>query len=271
MHRPASRWRHAGVAGVFALLAMAPSCEAVVNLNGLEGGCPPARGATQVKVTSGATPFCIDATETTNAQYAAFVASGFTLASPPTGCEALTGSVPSQGWPYQSGYDDFPVVYVNWCQAYAYCAWAGKHLCGQIPDAQSDGGALAVTSFDDPTQSEWLNACTQGGALTYPYGKTFDAMTCGGQLAGSMLAQVGSRPACVGPLAGLFDMSGNVWEWTNACGGPMGTPPSAANAFCDAMGGAFDSNEAELACVGERNWTRNSGAGNIGIRCCLDL
>jgi hypothetical protein len=27
----------------------------------------------------------------------------------------------------------------------------------------------------------------------------------------------------------------------------------------------------ELACTGERNWTRSSGAMNIGIRCCEDL
>jgi len=44
-----------------------------------------------------------------------------------------------------------------------------------------------------------------------------------------------------------------------------------ATAFCDAMGGAFDSTQTELECVGERNWTRNAGAANIGIRCCLDL
>jgi formylglycine-generating enzyme required for sulfatase activity len=65
-------------------------------------------------------------------------------------------------------------------------------------------------------------------------------------------------------------MSGNVWEWTDTCSGAI-PPATAATAFCDAMGGAFDSTETELECVGERNWARNAGAANIGIRCCLDL
>jgi sulfatase modifying factor 1 len=273
MRRPASRPHRARAALTFALallllaLVLAAShCDLAVSLSGLEGGCPPTRGPGQVKITSGGSPFCIDTTEVTNAQYRQFAQSGFTLSGGaiPDGCQGLTGSALSMS--PASGTDDFPVVNVNWCQAYEFCAWAGKRLCGQI-----GGGALDSMLDTNAKQSQWLNACSDGGRLTYPYGNTFSAMACGGMADDTtMPAIVASQPGCVGSVGGLYDMSGNVWEWTDACGNaPAGG--TAAMAFCDAMGGAFDSMTSELECVGERNWTRNAGAGNIGFRCCLDL
>jgi sulfatase modifying factor 1 len=248
----------------FALVAALPvfvavtSCELAVKLDDLEGGCPPLRGAAQVKVTSAGGSYCIDSTEATNAQYAQFLASGFVLAPSlvPAGCEAVTDETPSNDWPTPPGFEQFPVVNVNFCQATAYCRWSGKRMCGSI-----GGGALAAVSFKDPTMSQWLNACTKGGAQTYPYGNTFDATAC----SNAMLSRVDSFPGCVGAYPGVSDMSGNVWEWTDTCAS------SDPTAFCDALGGAFDSQTSELTCVSERNWTRTSGAGNIGIRCCLDL
>lgn len=234
------------------------SCELAVPLDGLEGGCPPLRGASQVKVSSATASYCIDTTEATNAEYAQFLASGFALpaAEVPGGCEAVTDYTPSAGWPALPGTDLFPVVDVNYCQATAYCRWAGKRLCGAIA-----GGPLAAVSFTDPKQSQWLNACTHGGAQTYPYGNTLDANAC----SSTKISDVATFPACTGGFPGIYDMSGNVWEWTDTCAS------SDPTAFCDAMGGAFDSQPSELTCVSERNWTRTSGAGNIGIRCCLDL
>jgi hypothetical protein len=92
--------------------------------------------------------------------------------------------------------------------------------------------------------------------------------TCGGggAGAGSPIGPVGARPGCVGGYPGLHDMSGNVWEWNDVCQG------NAATDFCHVYGGAFNSLvPPDLACTGERNWTRTSGADDIGIRCCEDL
>ncbi len=244
-----------------ALLVFAPlatGCEAAVSLSGLEGGCPRKPGASLVKITSGDRPFCIDSTEATNAEYAQFLASGFTLNADkiPDGCADDTDHTPSDHWPPAPGYDDFPVQYVDWCQASAYCAWTGKRLCGAI-----DGGPLAATNFTNAKVSQWLCACSDHGATTYPYGNDFDANAC----AGSDLSIVASHPACVGSVSGLYDMSGNVWEWTDTCAS------SDPTAFCDAMGGAFDSVAADFPCAGERNWTRTASSANIGFRCCLDL
>jgi formylglycine-generating enzyme len=267
------------------MLVIASSCDLAVSLSNLDGGCPPMQGAVQVKITSvppGASPFCIDSTEVTNAQYAQFLSALPNAGIPgagdagrpgavPDGCEEVTSATPSEGWPYQSGYDEYPVTNVNWCQAYAYCAWAGKNLCGQIRGPDSDGGALPTTKFTDPTLSEWFDACSMGGTRTYPYGKSYEPV-CEGAVDGSAgLQPVRYNPSCVGGFPGVYDMSGNVWEWTNVCAGP-GPGQTEANVFCYTMGGGFDSTSTtDLSCVGERNWTRTAGMGDIGIRCCLDL
>jgi formylglycine-generating enzyme required for sulfatase activity len=243
-----------------ALVALLCGCELAVSTSGLDGGCPRRSGPALVKVSTPSGAYCIDATEVTNAQYTQLIASGFTPASPPAGCEQSTGSTPVDHWPPPPGYDQFPVVEVTWCQAYAYCAWAGKRLCGQI-----GGGSLAEVNAADPSLSQWFNVCSDRGALQYPYGNTFDQNACGGQAAQSSIAEVGTHAGCVGGLPGIDDMSGNVWEWTDTC---QNTRP---NGFCHAVGGAFDSTDTELQCTSYRNWVRTSGAANIGFRCCLDL
>ena len=264
MRRVAPRLRRLLAAGALAVPALACSCDLTVGLDGLQGGCPPTRGATQVKINAGSSSFCIDTTETTNAQYGDFVSSTFTLAADaiPDGCQTLTDPVPSMGWPPGPGYEGYPVTNVNWCQAYTYCQWAGKRLCGAI-----SGGALAPPNDTNATQSQWFDACSNNGALAYPYGNMFASSLCGGMEDNSQLLIVGTQPGCVGGFPGIFDMSGNVWEWTDACDD---TTP-ASDAFCDARGGAFDSTPTDLECAGERNWTRSAGIYNIGIRCCLDL
>ena len=110
--------------GLALLVALLGGCELAVNTDGLDGGCPKRPGAGMVKVAAAHGSFCIDATEATNAQYAAFLASSGTSPSAPAGCAAPTAKTPVASWPPPPGYDDFPVVQVTWCQAVAFCAWA---------------------------------------------------------------------------------------------------------------------------------------------------
>jgi formylglycine-generating enzyme required for sulfatase activity len=242
------------------LVALLSGCELAVSTSGLEGGCPPREGPSLVQVNTTSGSYCIDATEVTSAQYTRFIAVGSMPATPPAGCEQATDPTPIDHWPPPPGYGQFPVAEVTWCQAYAYCAWAGKRLCGEI-----GGGALAEINGTNASLSQWLYACTDGGAHAYPYGDTFDPNACGGQAAQSTIAEVGSHAGCVGGLPGIHDLSGNVWEWTDTCHDE--TP----GAFCHVLGGAFDSTQGDLACAGERNWVRTSAAANIGFRCCRDL
>ena len=65
---------------------------------------------------------------------------------------------------------------------------------------------------------------------------------------------------------GIHDMSGSVWEWNDVCDSNDST------SFCRTYGGAYDAvGPQELSCTGVRVWRRNSGALNIGFRCCTNL
>ncbi len=128
--------------------------------------------------------FYLDKQETTNAQYLEF-------------CQKTERKLP-EFWGmdnFHSGPDfpDHPVVGISWDDAKAYAEWAGKRL---------------------PTEAEWEYAAR--GDLVgndYPGGAEIDTTICNftfeGNSRGAM--SVGSFSA---NGFGLYDMSGNVVEWT---------------------------------------------------------
>jgi formylglycine-generating enzyme required for sulfatase activity len=246
-------------------------CEAVVRLDHFDDGCPPGRhGPTSVRIDTSSGSYCIDSTEVTIAQYQEFLGavSAASLSLRPS-CAGKTDFRPrdfttQQVVVFAPGEENFPVDDVSWCDAYAYCAWAGKRMCGQI-----GGGPLAEGATEtEASLAQWYGACSRGGALPYPYGSAFNATTCGGMGAGagSPLGPVAQRAGCIGGYAGIHDMVGSVWEWNDVC--DSNDPMS----FCRAYGGAYDAvGPHELSCTGMRNWSRQDGAQNIGIRCCTDL
>ena len=121
-------------------------------------------------------------------------------------------------WPNRAG--EPPVVMKNWYEARDACQSIGKRLC---------------------TQDEWTLACEGPEHLPYPYGYVRDATACNIDKAAIQVdesalkrpdrraAEVarlwqgeasGSRPGCKSPF-GVFDMTGNVDEWTvNETGNP---------------------------------------------------
>jgi formylglycine-generating enzyme len=199
----------------------------------------------------------IDATEVTAGQYAQFLAvefaPGYFDSVLPAGCEFKTDFTPT-GFPAVPP-ETIPVTGVDWCDAYAYCHWAGKHLCGKI-----GGGPAELNEVQNAATNEWYRACSGGGLTNYPYAVGYNPSACNTVDANwEQLTNVGSLATCQGGYPGIFDMSGNVWEWTNACNG---------NDECRRRGGSLYSNAVNARCGIDSVRPRNYRADSQGFRCC---
>jgi sulfatase modifying factor 1 len=224
--------------------------------------CGDKPGPVPVRIESTAGAFCIDSTEVTNSQYAVFVAAkNNDTSGQPTRCTWNNSYVPSQNWPVTADKNEFPVAYVDWCDAYAYCLWAGKRLCGKI-----GGGSTPKNDRDEAEVSQWMNGCSGGGKTAFPYGASYSSAKCNTDR--NQIAAVKANPECVGGYPGIFDMSGNVEEWEDQCDVITGASP--VNDPCTNRGaGSYDGNSAgTYACGTTFQYVRGSRAKDIGFRCC---
>lgn len=208
--------------------------------------------------------FCIDTTEVTRAQYDAWLDTKPSAASQQGACATNDSFEPScDSKPNQ------PVVCIDWCDAYAYCAAVGKRLCGRI----GSGDGYEYNAYADPKVSEWYAACTSGGKYEYTYGNTLNTQICRGGDAEDAkewgLVDVGSLSGCHSPessYSAVYDLSGNAAEWDNACDGDK--PDSG----CRIRGGAFQFQGVGLRCAMAKDlhWPRMRRAESISFRCCAD-
>lgn len=273
-------------------------------------------------------PFWMDTHEVTNAEFAAFVeATGYiTTAEKPVDWEELKKQLPpgtpkpadslmaagslvfysdstahaSQGvdawWKWTTGSnwqhpegpesdlegrDDHPVVHISWEDADAYARWAGKRLPTEAEWEFAARGGLVNKRFswgeDDPADNFQLANIWYG---TFPSNNTMEDGFEG-------TAPVGSFP----PNGfGLYDMSGNVWEWCQDwyspeihlslaslthCNNPSGPESSAASEPLKVIkGGSFLCHvsycESYRPSARQGN-TMDTGMSHIGFRCAKDF
>ncbi len=128
---------------------------------------------------------------------------------------------------WHQAYDHYPVVGVTWQQARAFCTWRTQ-LKNNFLSSKKDA---LVSEFRLPTETEWEWAARGGDRLNpYPWGGPNTRNVKGCFLAnfkplrGNYLADGGLRTLIVGCYPpnhyGLYDMAGNVAEWTNSAFDP---------------------------------------------------
>ncbi len=134
----------------------------------------------------------------------------------------------TQKYFWHPAYDNYPVVGVNWKQARAFCVWRTELLNAHL---RSQKGGVDLAEFRLPTEAEWEWAARGGFALNpYPWGGPYTRNEKGCFLAnfkplrGNYIADGGIRTVIAAHYPpndwGLYDMSGNVAEWTNSAFDP---------------------------------------------------
>jgi sulfatase modifying factor 1 len=123
---------------------------------------------------------------------------------------------------WHPAYDNYPVVGVTWKQASAFCLWRSNLLNATL----SASGQPPVHEYRLPLESEWEYAARGGLEHSmYPWGGYYTRNKEGCFLAnfkplrGNYIDDGGSVSLSVGTYQpneyGLYDMAGNVAEWTS--------------------------------------------------------
>ncbi|XP_022097012.1 sulfatase-modifying factor 2-like [Acanthaster planci] len=158
-----------------------------------------------------------------------------------------------------------PVVHVSLRDARAYCDWHGWRV---------------------PTETEWEFAARGGLAKRkYPWGNKFDVTRMNfwqGKFPDTNVAKDGYKgvsPVDAFPEQndyGLYDMVGNVWEWTSSRYDSQDDAPESdgtkyalrGGSYIDSKDGSFNHQVRVTTRTGN---TPDAGSDNVGFRCAMSV
>ncbi len=141
---------------------------------------------------------------------------------------------------YPNLYGEQPVLEKNYREASALCSSRGKRLC---------------------REEEWEVACQSAESRLYPYGNDYSPGACNTQ---SRTILTSGEMATCRSSQGVYDMSGNVFEWTASTWGP-GYPDRVLR------GGNWESGSENSSCRTRFAHSPDSSSQAIGFRCCSSL
>lgn len=144
--------------------------------------------------------FSIDRTEVAVGAYSHCVDAG--VCTPPRALSSSDGAFCT--WGNRLTLGNHPANCVDWAQASQYCQWAHKRL---------------------PSEEEWEYAARGPDFRKYPWGNTDPQRSslCWDRGGSTYTCAVGSTLSDVSPF-GVYDLAGNVEEWTSSRYCPYSTP-----------------------------------------------
>ncbi len=161
------------------------------------------------------------------------------------------------------GYENHPATNVSWFGAWGYCGYYGNRLPGEMEWEKAARGT------EDARPFPWGETITHGNANFYASRDPFEDMALQRLTHHARWVSITERPTMATRHStraspyGLYDMAGNVWQWT--------ADVSEGMHYRFLRGGSKDTYKMDL-----RIWVRNNAtptyySPGAGFRCVREV
>ncbi len=155
---------------------------------------------------------------------------------------------------YPRDMDFYPVVNITWEEANEYAAWIGKRL---------------------PSEAEWEKAARGLEGRMFPWGNEFDPNRCNTAESGQRRLTPVNYYSSGQSIFGVYDMVGNVLEWTADLYKPYHWSqydcPDFAENFIVLRGGSWIHPAQKATCASRSYAPAENKSNFIGFRCVKDI
>ena len=191
----------------------------------------------------------------TNLQYRRFVEVGGYLEKKywsEAGWDWLQGQEQKVSRGYSADFSNpiVPVIGVSWYEAEAYVSWMNTQ---KIANEKPEEYLVRL-----PNEVEWEYAVRGTDGREYPWGNEYDIHKANMKTEVEGTTAVNTYPQGISP-SGVWDMIGNVWEWTSSLYDDKRSNYSI-------RGGSFNQNLSEARCSIRNNISPGAREDNIGFR-----